>query len=422
MTPEERTYTKMSLLDRSISAGTAILTSPKGEEFRDLRRPAIIYVWFRWLLVVAFFVEFNIWVEDWTPVNFLHAVCAGLWTTLNAFVHWKIHFTGRVNATWLFILSAIDILAISFGIMLTGGFESWYFYLYYPSLALFIWIFTSPHLGIAWAVTVTAIYISVGLVSSPEPDAAAFLDKVFLYKVTSLFAVAVLVNLLARTERLRWQDAVERERELHRQRIELSQGIHDTTAQSAFMFGLGVESAIRMIDGCSGDPCELRKLRDRLVALDVVSKSTMWTLRHPINDGYIFRGSSLSDVLSLHTETFTTITSIPVQLVGKGDEPPLTVTSRSLLFSIAHNALTNAFRHASARSVTVDLEFGSDEICLSVTDDGVGLPENYSVRGHGIQNMREAAQRLGGILTLESDADGTTVSCTLPYSEVQEVV
>ena len=309
----------MILLNRPIRAGSAIFATTKGEEFRDLRRPTIIYVWYRWLLVVALLVELDIRVEDWTLVNYLYTVCSGLLTALNAFAHWGVHSTGRTSATWLFALCAVDIVVISFGVMLTGGIESGYFYLYYPSLIFVIWVFASPYLGLAWVVTVTAMYTGVCLLSLPEPDGAVYLDKAFFYRVISLFVVAVMVNLLTRTERLRWLDAVERERELHRQRIELSQGIHDTTAQSAFMFGLGVESAIGMIDGYRGAPSDLRKLRDRLVALDGVSKSTMWTLRHPINDGYIFRGSSLSEVLSLHTETFTTITSIPVQLVGQGN-------------------------------------------------------------------------------------------------------
>ncbi len=37
---------------------------------------------------------------------------------------------------------------------------------------------------------------------------------------------------------------LERERELQRQRIEISQTIHDTTAQWAYMLGVGVERAM----------------------------------------------------------------------------------------------------------------------------------------------------------------------------------
>ena len=49
-------------------------------------------------------------------------------------------------------------------------------------------------------------------------------------------------------------------------------------------------------------------------------------------------------------------------------------TSR-LLFSIAHNAMTNALRHSNATKVTISLSFDSNDLRLSISDDGGGLPE-----------------------------------------------
>ena len=146
----------------------------------------------------------------------------------------------------------------------------------------------------------------------------------------------------------------------------------------------------------------------------MLSRSTMWTLRHPIDGGQIFSGNKLGSVLAAHAETFTVITSIPAELDQQGDEPELSTITRSLLFSIAHNALTNAFRHSGAENVTVSLRFGSDCLRMTIADDGTGLPEDYDRRGHGFRNMREDADRMGGTLEVESSSDGTTVSCTVP--------
>ena len=100
--------------------------------------------------------------------------------------------------------------------------------------------------------------------------------------------------------------------------------------------------------------------------------------------------------LDSHVATFRTITSVSAELTQNGVEPPLSVDVRSLLFTIAHNALANAFRHAGASRVLVELDFGRDELRLSVSDDGVGLPDDYEGRGHGFENMRAYAGRLGG--------------------------
>ena len=83
-----------------------------------------------------------------------------------------------------------------------------------------------------------------------------------------------------------------------------------------------------------------------------------------------------------------------------GGEPPLSIEASSLLFSIAHNALTNAYRHAEASRVSIDLEYGGQGIRLSVSDDGVGLPEDYVERGQGFANMSRDAERLGGRLVV----------------------
>ena len=61
-----------------------------------------------------------------------------------------------------------------------------------------------------------------------------------------MYGVVAAVNLVSRFERTRWRASVEREGALQRERIELSQSIHDTTAQSAYMIGLGIDAAKRL--------------------------------------------------------------------------------------------------------------------------------------------------------------------------------
>ena len=65
----------------------------------------------------------------------------------------------------------------------------------------------------------------------------------------------------------------------------------------------------------------------------------MWSLRHPIDVGVIFDGQGLGTTLSSHAATFTAITSIPAEVTQLGTEPPLSVATKSMLFSIAHNAM-----------------------------------------------------------------------------------
>ena len=220
-----------------------------------------------------------------------------------------------------------------------------------------------------------------------------------------------MVNLIARFEHVRRTNAVQRERELQRERVELSQAIHDTVAQSAYVIGLGIESAIAAVD-----PADEEQVA-RLEATHVLSKTSMWELRHPIDSGLIFEGRELGEVLAAHAGAFTAITSVPANVVQSGKEPRLPAVTRGLLFSIAHNAMTNAMRHASASRVTVSLDFGRESLRMSIADDGVGLPPGYADRGHGFRNMRGDAERIGGRLEVRSGGPepGTTVTCVVPY-------
>ena len=99
----------------------------------------------------------------------------------------------------------------------------------------------------------------------------------------------------------------------------------------------------------------------------------------------------------------------PNRLVRTG--PPWTA------FSIAHNALANAFLHAHAGRVEVRLDFQADGTRLSVSDDGVGLPEDYAERGRGFSGMEKEAERVGGRLVVETGGPegGTTIACVVPH-------
>ena len=189
---------------------------------------------------------------------------------------------------------------------------------------------------------------------------------------------------------------MEREQALLRDRIELSQTIHDTTAQSAYMISLGIDTAIDLAGKSNQD------LNATLAVTSALSKSIMWELRRPIDAGHLFEGRALGSVLRSHTSSFTTITSVPAEMVQSGTEPLLSTEVLAKLFAIAHNALTNAFLHARAHRVELSLDFQPDCIRLSVSDDGVGLPHDYAQRGHGFRNMKADAERMGGRLIVET--------------------
>ena len=381
----------------------------------DLRYSVRISVWVRWFLLIAWLVQFNYRVDLEDPNYIPNTVFATLLLALNGYVHYRTESNRTVTLRWVLALSTMDVAMITAGLAISGGFTNSFFTLYYPTLAIFAVVFTSIRLSFAWVTMVAVVYAVLSLIVEPGLDFEIKEEKILFTRIVVMYAVVAAVNLISRFERIRRRDAVERERELQRERIELSQTIHDTIAQSTYLIGLGLETATELADESNRD------LIDKLEATHALSKATMWELRHPIDAGPIFEGRDLGRVLRSHASTFTTITSIPTELVQSGREPWLSTVTRGMLFSIAHNAMTNAFRHARAGKVAIVLSFENDGLRMSVSDDGIGLPEDYADRGHGFRNMRTDAERMGGRLEAApgESGRGTTITCVIPYDTRQ---
>ena len=282
------------------------------------------------------------------------------------------------------------------------------------ALALFAVVSTSLWLGLAWTTMTAAVYAALSAAAGSGLDDDACQKKALAARLAAMYAVVASVSLVARFERSRRLESARREQQLAAERIELSQSIHDTAAQTAFLIELGIQRAKRLASGSD------EELTSALEAVSSLARAAAWELRRPIGEGPIFEGRELGAVLSSHTDTFARITSIPAAMSQTGTEPPLSAATRARLFSIAHNALTNASMHARPSRVEVALDFGSDRVRLSVRDDGIGLPDDYAQRGRGFAGMTAAAERLGGRLIIETGPGrGTTVTCETPRNDQQ---
>jgi len=93
---------------------------------------------------------------------------------------------------------------------------------------------------------------------------------------------------------------------------------------------------------------------------------------------------------------------------------------RDEVYRIAAEALRNAFRHAQARQIEVEISYDDREFWLRVRDDGRGFDPassaNQGREGHyGLPGMRERAKIVGGKLAVWSEVGaGTEVDLQIP--------
>ena len=199
-----------------------------------VRYAAAVSVWGRWLIWLVTVVQFAYRPGFWYYGHFEYLFMHVPMVTLNGLVHYRLVTNRPVTWRWLLLISAMDMTLITTGIVLQRGFEGFLFLAYYPALALFVLVFPSLWLGLAWTTMTAVVYAFVSLRVGLGLDIVAGDEKVLLARVAAMYVLVVCVSLIVRFERTRRQAAVERERHLQQERIELSQTIHDTTAQTTY--------------------------------------------------------------------------------------------------------------------------------------------------------------------------------------------
>ena len=114
------------------------------------------------------------------------------------------------------------------------------------------------------------------------------------------------------------------------------------------------------------------------------------------------------------------------QLSVDGTSRPLRPAIRDDVYRVGHEALINAFRHAHAKKIELELQYTAKFFRVLVRDDGDGM-ESIIVKegkeGHwGLPGMRERAQEIGGKLKVWSRARvGTEVELTIPSHIAYEI-
>ena len=107
----------------------------------------------------------------------------------NGLVHHRLLTNRPVTWRWMLLLSAMDVALITASTSIGPGFDSFVFVAYYPALALFVVVFTSVRLGLAWATMTAVAYSVVSLAAGSGLDLGAGDEKVLLGRLATMYAL-----------------------------------------------------------------------------------------------------------------------------------------------------------------------------------------------------------------------------------------
>lgn len=134
-------------------------------------------------------------------------------------------------------------------------------------------------------------------------------------------------------------------------------------------------------------------------------------LRHPQTEG---PQPALADLSRLLDQLRSS--GLTISFTTKGTPLQLGTGQQLAVYRIVQEALTNALRHGDvSREVLVRLEWGSDELKLTITSGVQASPATAELRmGHGLTGMKERAALVGGTLVTKVNDKSFVVTAHVP--------
>ncbi len=227
------------------------------------------------------------------------------------------------------------------------------------------------------------------------------------------------------------------------ERGRVAREIHDGIAQLIYMLSLNTETCAALIQRIVDSPADkdsaLLLIAEQLNKLVTISKQALWETRHymftlkPLISGT----STLTQMLTNQLHEFESISGLPVQFIIEGSEEAPNGDRQRLrrqaqvgtaIFRITQEALTNAYKHASASHMRVRLKHQPRFVEVEIEDNGTGIPamaiskhdgsaseQQRYYSGHGMGGMRERAEELGGTFEVtQITTGGISVLARIP--------
>lgn len=200
------------------------------------------------------------------------------------------------------------------------------------------------------------------------------------------------------------------------ERKRISRELHDVIAQT--LTGINLRLADLKTEARTNAKGFSRKISStqRLVekSVDIIHKFAR-ELRPTVLD-------DLGLIPALHSfvKTFSKDTGISANLNAFAGVEKLNNDRRTVLYRVAHEALTNVARHANASRVDIRIKSLPKAVIMEISDNGQGFePQKLlcakSCRHLGLLGSRERVEMVGGKFTIKSaPGKGTTIQAQIP--------
>ncbi|WP_422774761.1 GAF domain-containing protein [Plantactinospora sp. WMMC1484] len=192
-------------------------------------------------------------------------------------------------------------------------------------------------------------------------------------------------------------------------RERIARDLHDVVIQRLFAMGLQLQTVAPL----AGRPDVRQRLNATVDDLD----STIRDIRQAIFELRTPMAAALrTEIRDLVAGAAGALGFRPVLEISGPVDSAVPDGTRPDLLAVLGEALSNAVRHARAGQVTVVVEVRDGELCVRVTDDGVGTDPAQA--RSGLVNLRERAERHGGTFEIgRTEPTGTALVWRVPLRD-----
>jgi signal transduction histidine kinase len=198
------------------------------------------------------------------------------------------------------------------------------------------------------------------------------------------------------------------------ERSRIAQDLHDTLLQGVLSASLQLDVAEDQLPKDSPARPQLQRVLQLMARVIEEGRNALRGLRSTETES-----RSLELAFSRMRQEFALEERIGYRVIVDSTTRPLRPLIRDEVYRIGREALVNAFVHAHATSIEVQLDYASRHLKVTVRDDGLGIDPQVlhaGREGHwGLPGMRERSESIGASLKLRSRLGaGTEVELTVP--------
>ena len=201
----------------------------------------------------------------------------------------------------------------------------------------------------------------------------------------------------------------ERGREAAEVRTRIARDVHDQLGSDLTKLAL-LSSEARMLAG--EDPQALSTLAEDMERVAAEANRSLgdivWAI-DPHHDSL----AGLTERVRAHCERMLIWSKVghTIDCVHSGPDRSLDPATKRDIYLILREALNNAIKYSEANRIDVVLRSDESKLSMSVEDNGIGFDGSVD-SGHGLDNMRQRAARIGASFSIRSKV-GTRVALDL---------